>query len=200
MAQPQVHKKPPFTEYLKNVPGFFGIRLNEEPGYRVLKKLDGVEIRRYDPMLVARTTAPGPYHQFTKTAFTRLADYIFGKNGASKTLSMTAPVFQEKAESQWRMSFVLPMNLTRRTAPKPKDRAVEVTQLPTRLVAVHSYSGTNNQAKMDEALKTLSEWLTNHPDYRLASDFFWAQYDSPMTIPFMKKNEAMVEVTEAAKH
>lgn len=40
----------------------------------------------------------------------------------------------------------------------------------------------------------LDAWLKAHLKYKAVGDIFWAQYDAPFVIPFLKTNEALVEV------
>ena len=66
--------KLPFTEILKSVPGFFGIRLEEQPKYEVIETIDeDVEIREYQPALLARLTIEGEHDKAVDEAFDRLA-------------------------------------------------------------------------------------------------------------------------------
>lgn len=70
----------------------------ESPGYEVLKKHGALELRRYAPYVTAsaRVRSSG-YDDATRAAFGVLADYIFGNNSASGSISMTAPVTSERA-------------------------------------------------------------------------------------------------------
>ena len=196
------HRIIPWREKLKSIPGFFGIRLEEAPHYEVLYSEDSVQIRKYSPMVLAQITVDGEYDEFRDKAFLSLADYIFGENTGEETLSMTAPVLQEKAEkhipmtspvfqeksaSGWTMSFVLPKEFTLANAPKPTHPQIELIQRPEKLVAVWSYTGNNTPEKIQEAKNELTQWLQQHPSFHAKSHFWWAQYDGPLTIPFFKK-------------
>lgn len=86
----------------------------ESPQYDVLKKQGGLELRSYAPYMTAsaRVRSSG-YDEATHAAFGVLADYIFGNNSASGTISMTAPVTSERAGG-----VKIPM-----TAPVTSERA-----------------------------------------------------------------------------
>ena len=88
----------------------------EEPGmykgyetapYRVLRQDGPVELRAYDPYLVAEVRVSGPRQQAVGRGFRTLASYIFGDNAASQKIAMTAPVAQVAltpepgAEGRW---------------------------------------------------------------------------------------------------
>ena len=73
----------------------------ERPAYTVVQRLaGGVEIREYEPYLIAETTADDMSAGFQKAGrqtFRTLAGYIFGKNkarrgGENEKMAMTAPV------------------------------------------------------------------------------------------------------------
>lgn len=61
----------------------------ERPSYKVVEKLsDGVEIRYYEPYLIAETIVDGTgFREPTAEGFRACAGYIFGKNKKKKKLS-----------------------------------------------------------------------------------------------------------------
>ncbi len=184
----------PTTEKLKSIPEFVGIRVNEEPCYQVVETLRGIEIRGYDPIRVAKTTVAGDFDAFREPAFKRLASFIFGDNAEERQISMTSPVFLEPGEAGWTMAFALPAKFLTAPVPRPTDGTVSLELIPSRVVAVRTFSGTNTEAKMHAAARELEFWLEKHPVYRAASPVWWAQYDAPFVLPFVKTNEAMVQV------
>lgn len=198
--------KIPFTELLKSIPGFFGIRLEEQPKYDVVETLGEVEIRRYAPALLASLTVPGAFDEAVDRAFEGLAGYIFGDNSGAVKLAMTSPVGQKPERMAmtgpvvekpggggWTMTFFLSNDLDS-APPRPNDPAIELVREPERLVAALQYSGNNSeQARADSRRRLLAE-LAGHPRWRVDEGVYWAQYDAPFTLPFVKRNEAMVEV------
>ena len=66
--------------------------LLETPEYELIKKSGSFEIRKYAPMVVARTQVSSDYSEATSRGFRRIANYIFGGNDASIEIAMTAPV------------------------------------------------------------------------------------------------------------
>jgi hypothetical protein len=192
-AEPKI----PLREKIKSVPGFFGLHLNEQPPYKILMRNGPLELRAYAAQTLAQVTIDASFERYRKAAFMKLARYIFGDNADCTTVAMTSPVLQEDAgESAWRMSFILPHHYTAATAPKPSDPDVRVISQPPRVVLVMRYSGNNTERKMRAMARKLSKWIHGHPLYRQISDVWWAQYDAPKTIPFLKRNEAHVEVLE----
>ena len=94
----------------------------ETPKYQVLETQGNIEIRRYDPMIIAEVQMRGTRKTAVGNGFRLLADYIFGNNVAKRTgpmtaqaqpreslkIAMTAPVQQQRANDIWQISFVMP--------------------------------------------------------------------------------------------
>ncbi|MBY0414308.1 MAG: heme-binding protein [Bdellovibrionales bacterium] len=190
----------PLNEKVKSLPGFFGIHLEEQAPYDVLKSDAGIEIRCYRPQTQAKITVKGEFRDAQKKAFNRLAAYIFGENNTQEKIPMTTPVlFENKLETkghikEWTMSFILPQNFMIKNAPNPKDKKIAIHERPVYLVASISYSGLNNEEKIEQHITLLKKWLKKRPWYIQMGGFQIAQFDGPLTIPFFRKNEVHIEV------
>lgn len=196
MATQDLHV--PLAERLKAIPGFFGVHLNETPKYTVLRRDGEVELREYDPMLVAMTTVQGTGEEPKNQAFTKLAGYIFGENAASQTLHMTSPVLIHSEDGRTVMSFVMPAKLTGKTVPLPNDQSIHIQEVPTETWAVIGYSVANDHS--DDSIdkrNALESWLTLHEFPLDYSTCRIAQYDSPTTIPLLRRNEVQFRVYRA---
>ena len=186
-----------------------GIRTADEPNYQVLNDYDNIQIRQYPPLLVAQTQVTGDYKTSGKQGFKRLAGYIFGDNQAQQTIEMTTPVMQEQKESEfiemttpvlqqhvgdvWTMAFMIPSSYTLATVPKPLDPEVKLTELPSKKVAVLSYTGRLTEANIQEKSTELQTWLSEH-HYTPLSPAQSAAYDPPWTVPFLRRNEIHIEI------
>jgi hypothetical protein len=99
----------------------------ERPTYRVIRTLsDGVELRRYEPYLIAETTVEGTgFREPSRDGFRTCAGYIFGKNKSrnnsksrreeeekSEKMAMTAPVRVEGYQSSEKMAMTAPVRVT----------------------------------------------------------------------------------------
>lgn len=207
----------PLTEKLKSIPEAFGIRVNEEPPYEVIKSDGDFEIRQYQTQVLAEVTIQGSdFDAFREQAFKKLAAYIFGENKTtehlaektfseptisenekhSETMAMTSPVLQQEGlEHEWTMSFVLPKKYNLQSAPRPLNDEVKLREIPGYTAAVVRYSGLNTQEKVKEHESKLMSWVPARPELQLNGTFFAAQYDAPFVIPFLRRNEVMVKVT-----
>jgi SOUL heme-binding protein len=120
----------------------------ERPSYEVIARLaDGVEIRRYEPYIIAETEVDeSGFQEAGKAGFFPCAEYIFGKNkkrrGESEKMAMTAPVRLDGGDSKkTKVSFVIGSNYTLKTVPKPLEKKVKLRQVPAHTLAVKSFSG-----------------------------------------------------------
>ena len=199
------------------VPGcsVFGVRDTPEPEYTVERQIEGqnIEVRAYAPMIVAVTRVEAKnYDRASSIGFRRLANYIFGENARKENIGMTAPVYQradrgegenigmtspvlreQDDQGRWVMSFVMPDRYTMETIPKPLTSEVELEQVPARRVAVIRFNGTLSSAQYEEKSRELRSWISRN-DYHALSEPRMAGYDPPLTIPFFRRNEVLIEV------
>jgi len=189
-----------------------GIRSTAEPGYSVLKTDQLFEVREYDKLVVVETSVDAAFEDAGAIAFRRLFGYISGDNktasGIAMTapvmavdenipggekISMTAPVTGQETLLGWRFAFVLPSGYTLASAPVPANPEVRLEQVPARQVAVVTYSGSWNEAGYVENLQRLQQWMGQN---QLEADSLprVAGYDPPWTLPFLRRNEVMIDV------
>lgn len=187
----------------------------EEPKYSVEVKEGSMEIRRYEPRIVAETVVSGPWERASNEAFRRLADYIFGNNTTKKKVAMTAPVGMEStsqkipmtapvgmepagadsAQPSWRMSFTMPSEFTMETLPKPNSPLVTIREVPGRMVASLRFSGSGREARFREREKKLLDWIAAE-GYKVAGPVNYSQYNPPWTPGFLRRNEILIPVTK----
>jgi SOUL heme-binding protein len=180
----------------------------EEPTYTVVRKLgEDVELRDYNPYVVAEVTVPGPADEAGGQAFPILAGYIFGKNKGERKMAMTAPVTQAPAQPQrmamtapvtqapagageagFVVQFVLPGSVSLDTAPEPLDARIRLRDVPAVRLAAIRYSGLWSQAnqaehtgKLQAALQAAGVAWTGEP--------VLSRYNGPLTPWFMRRNE-----------
>jgi hypothetical protein len=193
-----------------------GIRSGtEEPPYRIVETIGALQIREYGPRLAAETTVSGNEIATRSAGFTRLANYIFGKNTARASIAMTAPVAQEggsesiamtapvtqsqSADGQWQIRFYMPAKYTEQTLPRPNDPAVRIVAVPAQTYGVYRYTGSIDAASTAEARRELLRLLQGSGWDPVGQPVNWF-YDPPWTLPFLRRNEAAVPVTRPAPY
>eukprot|EP00927_Polykrikos_kofoidii_P049407 TRINITY_DN43470_c0_g1_i1.p1 TRINITY_DN43470_c0_g1~~TRINITY_DN43470_c0_g1_i1.p1 ORF type:complete len:215 (-),score=35.87 TRINITY_DN43470_c0_g1_i1:223-867(-) len=121
-----------------------------------------------------------------------------------ESIAMTAPVLVSAPKtSEHTMAFVLPASKysTVEEAPQPTDPRIRLRQLPERVQAVRSFSWS---FRPDSAKTNLVELVADleHDGWTMLRDddgeVVWqaAGYNPPFAIPFLKRNEVLVNVME----
>ena len=184
----------------------------EEPKYTVLEKTIPFELRSYAPMILAEVQVDGDLDEASSQGFRLIAAYIFGQNRVSEKIAMTAPVaIEEQSVSskiamtapvniegnggQWTVSFVMPSEYTMESIPKPLNSKVVLRQIPTVKRAVVQFSGFYNNAKIAERTVELEEWMKTKNLQATGAPKF-ARYNPPWTLPFLRRNEIMIDVRD----
>lgn len=165
----------------------------EEPKFELLAQFDDIEIRRYAPTIQAVTAMPG----YSSGGFRRLAGYIFGGNDKEQSIAMTAPVQETMTGSDGEMAFTLPSEYALDDLPSPDSDTVELRPVPERLVAVIVFSGRASDKKAEEKWQELSAKL-NDNNIEITGKPLLNQYNPPWTLPFLRRNEVMVAVSETS--
>ncbi len=188
----------------------FGKGSEEQPSYQVILKQENKEIRKYNSHIIAKTTISGSFKDAQSEGFRILAGYIFGKNKSQQKIAMTAPVVQ-KSESEkismtapvliasnenksWTMTFSMPSQFTIETLPVPTDKRVQIEKVEERFVAAITFSGFWGESKNAEEAKKLKEWMKGNQEYELISEAMFAGYNPPWTLPFLRRNEMLIEL------
>lgn len=186
----------------------------EESKYSVLRSHCDIEMRQYEPKIVAETVVKGERDKASNDAFSILAAYIFGENTPvtqsqqSKKIAMTAPVIQQEAgqdiamtapvmqtgdQTAWVVHFIMPSQYTLATLPKPKDSRITIKEVPGNKVAAIRFSGFAGDKKLRENEAKLRAYLS-HQGIETKGKVIYAFYNSPFTLPIFRRNEIMIEL------
>jgi len=134
-------------------------RATEKPDYVAVEEEGVFALRRYPPILVARTVQPGGRDRALGQGFGVLAGYIFAEHRSGDEIPMTAPVLAERVEGRgWRVSFVMPKIYTRDTLPVP-EAGTEIAMIPARRVAAIRLAGKADDAMLAEKSAELAAWI-----------------------------------------
>jgi len=189
------------------------VMATEEPKFSVLEKTPPFELRSYAPMILAEVQVEGDLDEASSKGFRLIAAYIFGQNQVSEKIAMTAPVAVEEQTpknakiamtvpvniepnaGQWTVSFVMPSEYTMESLPKPLNPKVQLRQIPAVKRAVISFSGFYSESKVAERTLELEEWMKSKNLQAVSAPKF-ARYNPPWTLPFMRRNEIMIDVRD----
>ena len=181
----------------------------EEPPFTVSLKAGDLEVRDYPALIAAEVTVGGDRAQAVNAGFRLLAGYIFGGNAGKKSIAMTAPVVQARAEGEkipmtapvtqsggpggWTVRFIMPKGYTLATLPAPKDARVRLTPVAPSRVAVARFSGLAGEGDIQKQTAALRACITDH-HLQAAGESSLARYDPPWTPWFMRRNEIWIPV------
>lgn len=179
----------------------------EQPDYKLVTSKDNIEIRDYPPMILAEVEVSGGRKEAISEGFKILADYIFGNNtsktkmemtapvtqAVSEKMAMTAPVIQEHYLDKWKVRFVMPKKHTIETLPKPASKEVVLVPIAARRYAVIQFSGLPNDESIKQHTEELEEYISAQ-DLTSIGGPQLAFYNPPWTLPFLRRNEVMIQI------
>lgn len=186
----------------------------EKPNYEVIESDGPIELRQYEPMIVAEVTHTGDRRRALNAGFRRLAAYIFAEDrpGADKgeEIAMTSPVIQDQSEKiamtspviqdetdgngSWRTRFVMPAKYTLETLPEaPQD--ITLTKVEGRRIAAVQFSGRGTSEDLATGERVLRGWMAERNLVATGPAEF-AFYDAPMVPPPLRRNEVMIPVAK----
>ncbi len=181
----------------------------EKPDYKVIQTERNIEIRQYEPMIIAEVEVDGKREDAIREGFRLIADYIFGNNTVQRDISMTAPVQQQESQKiamtapvqqqstgrSWQISFVMPSKYSMETLPEPKNDRVRLKEIMTKKFVVIKFSGTNSNENVTEHENQLMNYIEAN-QIKIIDSPKYAFYNAPWTLPFMRRNEVMIEINQ----
>lgn len=174
----------------------------EKPDFTLIEQHEEFEVRRYEPMIVARTLVDSAFKEAGNEGFRRLAAYIFGENARDQKIAMTAPVDQTPhadpaSGGKYWIKFYMPAAFELGDLPDPLDPRVEIVVEPEKTVAVLPYRGGWSIRRYREHESRLLAALDEADTWERNGEVTWARYSPPFVPGFLKQNEVAVEVRAA---
>lgn len=180
----------------------------EKPDYVVTLSKNNIEIREYKPMITASVRVSGERKEAIRKGFRLVADYIFGNNAISTKIAMTAPVEQRESQKiamtapvqqqldgqSWEISFVMPKEYSINTLPTPKNSEVTLAEIASKQFVVIKFSGRNTDSNIEQYTTRLEKFAVDNSLQTIGSPKY-AFYNPPWTLPFLRRNEVMLELT-----
>lgn len=181
----------------------------EQAKYEVVESQGDIQIRDYAPMIVAEAEVSGERKEAINQGFRIIADYIFGNNAPKQNVAMTAPVIQQPAEkiamtapvtqegagNSWKVRFVMPSSYTMDTLPKPNNDSVKLEKVPGKRFAVIRFSGMAGEESLKSQTDELQTFISTKK-LNAISEPTYAFFNPPWTLPFLRRNEVMVEINK----
>ena len=160
----------------------------EEANYEIVKKNEVYEIRKYSNRLAIETNISNEGNSFRK-----LFNYISGNNTKNEEIKMTTPVTQVEKKGNMTMQFYLPSRFNKDNTPSPSNSDVKILNIKGGYYAVITYSGRASDKNFIKHKNILENELIKK-DISILSPPIKATYNSPFTLPLLRRNEAMFEI------
>ncbi len=161
----------------------------EKLDYEVLGSVDGVEIRKYQELLLATV-----FGKSDTESFNILFNFISGQNEAGKKISMTAPVVSSVGKKEERFfTFVMPSKYDRKSLPKPVSPLVIIHVQENKIFAVLDFGG---RATNKRTMKRREEFLgvISKRELKTRGGIFLMRYNSPFMPGPFRTNEIGIEL------
>jgi hypothetical protein len=188
----------------------------DEPVHSIILKDKSIELRQYEPTIVASVVVAGDMDEASGLGFRSLADYIFGNNKPAKKIAMTAPVTRtenqneqsevstkiamtspvtrvQKSDSLWTVTFIMPAKWSIESLPQPNNDRVMIQEVPGELIAALKFSGQGQESTHRAKQRELERWIAEQ-GYEAIGPPRYAGYDAPWVIWPLRRNEVMIPV------
>ena len=167
-------------------------KLTEQHKYKVIKKFDKFEIRKYDAALFSsvKLNKKG-YKESSSEGFRILAGYIFGDNDAKEKIAMTSPVVMELGDSS-KMMFMVPKNYNLKNLPNPNNSKIVFEKEEVKIIAAIRFDGWADDEKIEKYKTILMNELANEK-LNFINKFSFLGYNPPYEV-MNRRNEIVVEL------
>lgn len=166
----------------------------DTPAYDVDARVGAIELRSYPMRIEARAALEAcDFEHALDLGFGRLACYLFGANATGEDIAMTTPAITTLRDGAYSMAFVMPPGRPVASLPLPDDPRVELVEAPAYRVAVLPFRGRFTRDNVAVHEERLIEAIVELGLVTRGSIGF-AGYDSPATLPFLRRNEVWIEI------
>ena len=160
----------------------------EQLKYQTIDVNQIYEIRKYSDRLVIETETSNQ-----NSSFRKLFNYISGSNEKNQEIKMTAPVTQIEKNGNMTMQFYLPSEFDESNVPNPSNSEVKILNMKGGYFAAITYSGRASDKNFLKHKEILENQL-KEDNISILSPPIRATYNSPFTLPMLRRNEVMFEI------
>ena len=170
----------------------------EEPKYHVVTLNNNIEFRCYNSLTIAEVIISGDRKSVINKGFRILADYIFGNNKSNTKIAMTAPVMQFHTstiikDNAWAIAFVMPNEYQYKNLPAPYNQEIKFKKIRAKKFLAIKFSGNATDGSIKNNEDKLFSYLGKN-NFIVIFPAIYAFYNPPWTLPFLKRNEVIIEV------
>ncbi len=163
--------------------------MTEQQKYTLVKKLENLEIRKYQKCTMATVEINADYEAAGSLGFRPLVTYISQNN-----IAMTAPVLQQKTElDSWLVSFVMPEKMKLSDLPISPNLNIKLHEVEEYVAAVLTFKGLTSKQKIREKENELRELINKH-QLNAKGEILVARFDPPWKPGFLRHNEVIIHL------
>lgn len=163
--------------------------MTERQKFDLVRKIDGIEIRKYHPCVMADVVVNSEYERAGNIGFRPLVSYI-----SQNSIAMTAPVVQEQStDNSWVVSFVMPAEMQINQMPLPKDAKVKLRESKEYYAAAISFRGFTTWTKITQKERELRAVL-ERKKISIVGSMQVARFDPPWKPGFARHNEVILPI------
>lgn len=174
--------------------GKFYLKDYEMVGYQTLFSEKNFQIRNYPKSTHVSTLIDISNPNHREVAFKRLFDYISGNNKEESKIDMTIPVLQIIKNNKLKMSFVVPKKYELSNMPTPNNPNIFFDYMTEGKYLVITFNGSPDQQNITNQIELLKKYALEN-NFTLNTQKILAVYDPPWTIPFLKRNEILSQIS-----
>lgn len=164
----------------------------DTPNYKIIEKEDQFEIRLYEAYIMAKVALE---EKMSDRGFQRIFSYISGNNSKKESIAMTVPVFNQEVGTKYYTAFVMPSKYNDASLPSPDDPEIKIEKVASKTMAAYRFKGTVSQEIVSKNKIVLGQWLEKK-GYTILSEAWLARYNSPFSLPILRRNEILFEVAK----
>ena len=164
--------------------GFIMAQDTETQTYKIVKELNGAELRYYPPVMKIQSN----------NDFGSLFNFISGNNSTREKISMTSPVYMGDGKGNNVMEFVLPKDFDQNNTPEALSKKVKVFESEPGYFLALQFSGYATNRNVQQHARDLYQ-LTQRYGYTPIGQAMLLVYDSPYKV-VGRKNEVIVQIDE----
>jgi len=146
--------------------------------YEVIHQDGNFDVRHYERMVWV--SAPMDEKGETNSAFRSLFNYIYGDNNQKE---------------QKLMSFVMPFDYSLASTPIPDNADLTIEEVFDYRVASIRFSGRLTAKSIKSHREKLEQWMLDN-NFKASGDAKVAGYNAPYVLPFLRRNEVLIPVSE----
>ncbi len=166
----------------------------ETPPYELIALDGSIELRRYEPHVVAEVTVEGSREEAIHRGFRTLAGFMFGANETGQSVKKEVPVSKFSEGDDWTIRFLMPAAYIIASLPKPTSDSIRFVETQQEDQLVLRFSGIPTAKKLAETSLQLAAYA-RAKGYSKVGEPRFHFYDDPFALPWKRRNEVSVPVS-----